>query len=100
MKLSIIIPVYNEAGSLSELFDAIHKTMDDLNQSWEVVFVEDGSRDDSLSILKGLVEKDPAHVVVVVFRRNYGQTAALAAGIDYSSGETIVLLDADLQNDP
>jgi glycosyltransferase involved in cell wall biosynthesis len=100
MKLSLVIPVFNEEGSLLPLFDSIKKTMDGLKQTWEVVFVDDGSRDKSLSILEGLVEKDPKHVRVVVFRRNFGQTAAIAAGLDYSDGETIILLDADLQNDP
>ncbi|MEW6400356.1 MAG: glycosyltransferase family 2 protein [Chloroflexota bacterium] len=100
MKLSLIIPVFNEEGNLRDLFCAIEKTMNGLKQSWEVIFVDDGSRDGSLSILQELAEQDPRHVSVVVFRRNYGQTAALAAGIDHSSGETIILLDADMQNDP
>lgn len=100
MKLSLIIPVYNEEGNLENLYCAIEKTMNGLKQSWEVFFVDDGSRDKSLSILRGLAEQDPEHISVVVFRRNYGQTAALAAGIDHSSGDTIVLMDADMQNDP
>jgi len=100
MKLSLVIPVFNEEGNLLSLFESIHGTMNGLKQSWEVVFVDDGSRDKSLSILRDLAEKDPRHVSVVVFRRNYGQTAAIAAGIDHSSGETIVLMDADGQNDP
>lgn len=100
MNLSVIVPVYNEEGSLLLLFDAIQAVMNELKQSWEIVFVDDGSRDKSLSVLEGLVEKDPEHVKVVVFRRNFGQTAAIAAGLDYASGETIILLDADLQNDP
>jgi glycosyltransferase involved in cell wall biosynthesis len=69
-------------------------------QSWEVVFVDDGSTDSSLEILRGLASKEPGHVRVVVFRRNFGQTAAIAAGLDYSEGDIIVLMDADLQNDP
>jgi glycosyltransferase involved in cell wall biosynthesis len=67
---------------------------------WEVIFVEDGSSDNSFDVLKSLVEKDPEHVRVVAFRRNFGQTAAITAGIDHAQGEIIVLLDADLQNDP
>ncbi len=100
MKLSLIIPVYNEEGNLDNLFCAIEKTMKGLKRSWEVIFVDDGSVDKSLSILQGLAEQDPKHVSVVVFRRNYGQTAALAAGIDHSNGDTIILMDADMQNDP
>jgi glycosyltransferase involved in cell wall biosynthesis len=65
-----------------------------------VIFVDDGSRDNSFDVLRSLVEKDPEHVRVVSFRRNFGQTAAITAGIDNAQGEIIVLLDADLQNDP
>jgi glycosyltransferase involved in cell wall biosynthesis len=98
--LSLVVPVYNERENLSILFDAVHRAIDPLQLDWEIVFVDDGSTDDSLSVLKGLAEKNPSHVRIVVFRRNFGQTAAIAAGIDYSSGEVIVLLDADMQNDP
>lgn len=100
MNLSLVIPVFNEEGNLPHLYDSIQETMNGLNQSWEVVFVDDGSRDRSLVLLCEMADKDPEHVRVVVFRRNYGQTAAIAAGIDHSSGETIILLDADMQNDP
>ena len=100
MDLSLVIPVYNEEQNIPLLFEAIHKALDEIERSWEVIFVDDGSRDGSLSALKALVEKDPGHVRVVVFRRNFGQTAAIAAGIDHSEGDIIVLLDADMQNDP
>lgn len=82
------------------LFEAIYKTMNPLNKSWEAIFVDDGSRDKSLSVLEPYAQKDPEHMRVVSFRRNFGQTAAIAAGIDYSQGDIIVLLDADMQNDP
>src|SRR6266511_1622058 len=98
MKLSLIIPVYNEEGNLLALYDAVECVMDSLRRPWEVVFVDDGSRDNSLSILHDLVIRAPEHVRVVVFRRNFGQTAAIAAGIDHSDGDTIILLDADMQN--
>jgi glycosyltransferase involved in cell wall biosynthesis len=98
--LSLVIPVYNEQDNLPLLFDAIYKTMSDIGREWEAVLVDDGSRDKSLSVLKEYAEKDPDHIRVVAFRRNYGQTAAIAAGLDYSSGDIIVLLDADMQNDP
>lgn len=98
--LSLVIPVYNEEQSLPSLFDAIQTSIGSLKESWELIFVDDGSDDQSLQILQGLVRRDPQHVRVVVFRRNFGQTAAIAAGIDHSEGQIIVLLDADLQNDP
>jgi len=98
--LSLVIPVYNEAENLPLLHDSIKQVLKPIKQKWEVVFVDDGSTDTSLDVLQSLVKKDPAHIRVVVFRRNFGQTAAIAAGIDHSQGETIVLLDADMQNDP
>ena len=98
--LSLVIPVYNEKENLPLLMDAVHAALMPLERKWEVIFVDDGSSDGSLSALETLVEQDPQHVRVVVFRRNFGQTAAIAAGIDHSQGEIIVLLDADMQNDP
>jgi glycosyltransferase involved in cell wall biosynthesis len=100
MNISLIIPVYNEQDNLPMLFEAIYKTMNPLNKSWEAIFVDDGSWDKSLSVLEPYAQKDPEHMRVVSFRRNFGQTAAIAAGIDYSQGDIIVLLDADMQNDP
>ena len=100
MKVSLVIPVYNEEENLPILFQSIQKEMQALKTTWEVIFVDDGSRDNSQTVLGELVKKDPKHVRVVIFRRNFGQTAAIAAGIDHSQGETIVLLDADMQNDP
>jgi len=100
LPLSLIIPVYNEEENLPLLMDAICEALEPLNKDWEIIFVDDGSRDRSLQVLENLAEKNPGHVRVVVFRRNFGQTAAIGAGIDHAKGETIVLLDADLQNDP
>ncbi len=100
MKVSLVIPVYNEEENLPLLFQSVQKEMQELKTTWEVIFVDDGSRDNSQNVLGELVKKDPKHVRVVIFRRNFGQTAAIAAGIDHSQGETIVLLDADMQNDP
>jgi glycosyltransferase involved in cell wall biosynthesis len=98
--LSLIIPVFNEAENLPILYDCIQDALNPIKTIWEVIFVDDGSRDHSFDVLKSLVEKDPEHVRVVSFRRNFGQTAAITAGIDHAQGEIIVLLDADLQNDP
>jgi glycosyltransferase involved in cell wall biosynthesis len=98
--LSLIIPVYNEAQNLPILYESIQKTLKSIECIWEVIFVDDGSRDNSFDVLKSLIETDPEHVRVIAFRRNFGQTAAITAGFDHAHGEIIVLLDADLQNDP
>ena len=100
MNLSLIIPVYNEEENLLLLYDAIDRALRPLPSAWEVIFVDDGSRDRSFHVLSSLVEKDPEHVRVLSFRRNFGQTAAISAGIDHACGEIIVLMDADMQNDP
>src|SRR5215204_3946668 len=100
MNLSLIIPVYNEEENLPLLYTAIDQALLPLEDTWEVIFVDDGSRDQSFDVLRSLVEKDPEHVRVLSFRRNFGQTAAISAGIDHACGEIIVLLDADMQNDP
>ena len=100
MNLSLIIPVYNEEENLPILYDSIQQALHGIKGAWEVIFVDDGSRDKSFEVLSSLVEKDPEHMRVLSFRRNFGQTAAIAAGLDHACGETIVLLDADMQNDP
>lgn len=99
--LSIVVPVYNEEDSLSILHRSIHEAMDSLpGLPWEVVYVDDGSMDGSPQLLEKIACEDPQHTQYVEFRRNFGQTAAIAAGIDHALGDIIVLLDADLQNDP
>jgi len=101
MNLSVVIPVYNEVESLPILHQALHSALDSLpDTTWEVVFVDDGSADGTQTTLEGIVSSDPQHSCAVILRRNYGQTAAIAAGIDHAQGDTIVLMDADLQNDP
>ena len=100
MNLSLVTPVYNEQDNLPLLFEAINKVMPTMDRTWEVILVDDGSQDNSLAVLNEYAKKDPAHVRVISFRRNFGQTAAIAAGLDYAQGEIIVLLDADMQNDP
>jgi len=100
MNISIVIPVYNEEENLPHLVDAIIRALNHLELSWEVVFVDDGSRDNSLGVLRDLAARDTKHFRVVAFRRNFGQTSAISAGIDHSSGEVIILMDADMQNDP
>lgn len=100
MKLSVVVPVYNEQENLPILHQAIHKALDPLQISWEVILVDDGSKDNSPQVLESLACADPEHVRVLELRRNFGQTAAIAAGIDHSCGEVVVLMDADMQNDP
>lgn len=100
MDLSIVIPVYNEVESLPLLHQAVHAALKDMKRSWEVIYVNDGSKDGSDKVLDALAVEDPAHVCVVQFRRNFGQTTAIAAGIDHACGDVITFLDADLQNDP
>jgi len=100
MKLSIVIPVYNEEESLVLLRQALYDALNDLPYDWEVILVDDGSADTSADILRQFVADDPLHFAAVIFRRNFGQTAAIAAGIDNTRGDVIVLMDADLQNDP
>ncbi|MCD6576692.1 MAG: glycosyltransferase family 2 protein [Anaerolineaceae bacterium] len=100
MKISIIVPVYNEEESIGLLYEAVEKSVKILGMPWELILVDDGSQDNSLKIIRTIVKKHPEHVSAVVLRRNFGQTAAIAAGIDHSQGGIIILLDADLQNDP
>jgi len=98
--LSLVVPVYNEEENIPLLFDAVANALAPLSQTWELILVNDGSRDGSARALETLFQRDPLHVRVIEFRRNFGQTAAIAAGIDHARGDIIILLDADLQNDP
>lgn len=100
MDLSVISPVYNEEESVALLHQAVARALEPLNLQWELVLVDDGSADGSVKQLELLAAQDPQHVRVVELRRNFGQTTAIAAGIDHSQGDVIVLIDADLQNDP
>jgi glycosyltransferase involved in cell wall biosynthesis len=100
MKVSIIVPVYNEEESLGQLYQAVETAAKKIGSPWELILVDDGSRDSSPDKIAEIVRAHPGQVQGVVLRRNFGQTAAIAAGIDHSDGEVIVILDADLQNDP
>ncbi|HEY62344.1 MAG TPA: glycosyltransferase family 2 protein [Anaerolineae bacterium] len=100
MKLSIVIPVYNEAENLVSLLDELYHAMEKESYPWEVIFVDDGSVDTSWEVIKKFAEADPTRVIAISFRRNFGQTAAIEAGIDHAMGDVIVFMDADMQNDP
>ena len=100
MDLSLIVPVYNEEENLPLLYQAVQETMKSLQLEWEIILVDDGSKDSSAKVLEELAAKDAEHVRVLLLRRNFGQTAAISAGIDHASGAVIIPLDADMQNDP
>lgn len=97
--LSVCVPIYNEEESIPVLYEKLKDVLCKLNREWEIILINDGSVDGSADILDQLAEMD-SRVKVVHFRRNYGQTAAMMAGIDYASGDVIIPIDADLQNDP
>jgi glycosyltransferase involved in cell wall biosynthesis len=99
LNLSIVLPVYNEAESLPSLVPELTHVLRQLNRSYEIIAIDDGSSDDTVAVLRRLQKQEP-HLRIVQFRRNFGQTAAFAAGFDYAQGEFIVTLDADGQNDP
>ena len=98
-KLSLFLPVYNEEENLPRLNEKIFLRWMCLEHSFEVIYVDDGRTDSSLELLKEIAAKD-RRVRVISFRRNYGQTAAMAAGIDAARGDILIPMDADLQNDP
>ena len=97
-ELSVVIPVYNERENIAPLHKALSAALD--GRSYDLFFIDDGSVDGSREELKRLAADDPDHVRVIELRRNFGQTAAIAAGIDHSGGKVVVTIDADMQNDP
>ena len=97
--ISIFLPVFDEEPNLRPLHEKLDKALEQLGRTAEIIYVDDGSRDKSLAILRELAERD-ARVRVVSLKRNYGQTAAMAAGIDAARGRVLIPMDADLQNDP
>ena len=99
MHVSLIVPIYNELENVPLLYEQITRALDGWEHTWELVCVDDGSRDGSAARLIEIASRDP-RVKLVRFRRNYGQTAAMQAGIDHASGDVLVTLDGDLQNDP
>jgi len=98
-RISILIPIYNEEENIPHLFESLFPVLAKLSSAYEIIAVNDGSRDGSLLKLREVAATHP-ELKIVNFRRNYGQTAAMMAAIDYASGEVLISIDADLQNDP
>ena len=99
ISLSVVAPLFNEEESVALLYSAILEGLQDLDLEFEIIFVDDGSSDRTFSFARNLAEDD-ARLRVIRFRRNYGQTPAMAAGIDNARGKIVVTMDGDLQNDP
>ncbi|MBP1692734.1 MAG: putative glycosyltransferase [Chloroflexi bacterium] len=98
-KFSIVAPNYNEAASIDEFYRRISQTMESVHESWELVWVDDGSTDGSTDKIRELGERDP-HIRPVIFARNFGHQIAVTAGLDYSRGAAVILMDSDLQDPP
>jgi len=99
MSISVVIPVYNEEENIHPLYERLKGVLDRLGQDYEIIFVDDGSTDKTLPTLEKIQSVD-SRVLVLSLRRNFGQTAAFAAGFDFAQGDVIVTIDGDLQNDP
>lgn len=99
MNISVVIPLYNEEESLPELYEWIERVMNNNNFSFEVIFINDGSRDNSWKVIEELAQKSP-HVKGIKFRRNYGKSPALYCGFKETQGDVVITMDADLQDSP
>ena len=96
---SIVAPIYNEMDNLPELYRRVKEVMDSTNETWELILVDDGSTDGSTTALREMAKKDQC-VRSVIFARNFGHQVAVTAGLDYSRGDAVVIIDADLQDPP
>ena len=94
-----MIPIYNEVENIAVFHQSLMPVLRQLDQTWEVVYVDDGSRDGSMDLL-GTLASSEDHVRVIAFRRNFGQTAAMSAGIEHARGRVVITMDGDCQNDP
>ena len=99
LDISVVIPIYNEEGNIERLYKEMTAALQEIGRDYEVIAINDGSVDRSYDLLNAMQEKDPRWQIIH-FRRNFGQTAAMAAGFDAARGEIVVTIDADLQNDP
>ena len=97
--ISVVVPVYNEERNIAPLFARLKDALDSLNVAYEIIAIDDGSRDGSYSQLIAHAKED-SHIRVIRFSRNFGQTAALSAGIEHAQGSIIITIDSDLENDP
>jgi glycosyltransferase involved in cell wall biosynthesis len=98
--LSVVIPLLDEEQSIRPLHSSLITVLEAVGREYEIIFVDDGSEDDTFGILASLHEQDPEHIRVIEFRRNFGKTAALTAGFRQARGEVVITMDADLQDDP
>jgi len=96
---SMVVPMYNERDSVTELHTGLTRNFKAMGRTYEIIYIDDGSTDDTFSELARIADEDP-HVVLIKLRRNFGQTPALAAGFDYARGEIVIAMDGDLQHDP
>lgn len=99
MTVSIVVPLYNEEENVEVLHERLKTVLDALGTGYEIIYVDDGSGDNTLSLLEEIQKKD-SNVLVLSLRRNFGQTAAFAAGFDFARGDIVITIDGDLQNDP
>lgn len=99
-EISVVIPVYNEQETLDILFSRLIPVMDNLNKSYEIIFINDGSKDQSEAKLRQLFQQKPENIRVIHFNRNYGQHLAIMAGLEHVRGDIVITMDADLQNPP
>ena len=99
LDLSIIIPLYNEEENIFTLHKSVKSVMSKLKKSHEMIFVDDGSTDNSVEKLKGLQKRDKS-IRIIILRKNFGQSAAISAGFSNANGNILIVMDADLQNDP
>ena len=98
MKLSIIVPCKNEEGNVTKLYEEINKVLEKIK--YEIIYIDDGSTDNTIKVLRKLYEKDDRHIKVLSFSRNFNKEAAMLAGLEYANGEYISIIDADLQQNP
>ena len=98
-QLSVIIPIYNEEGNISKLFERLHPVINSLTNDAEYIFINDGSKDNSINLIKELASRQPS-VHFINFARNFGHQVAVTAGLDHCKGDAVVIIDADLQDPP